>query len=237
MKARMNSTGLVALALGAIGGFNVPLHAQCANCGGIMDHSGAAVPGHTSPSAASVASLSELKLVGLDGDTVAMGSYLGQRPLVLLVAGTDSASMLAAQAVERARGKSDKDGPAFLGTIDAGSKQTSLLKKGLKLGYPVIPDPGKKVLVALGSEHVPLVVFFDRSGRQVQSARLVTEETMAEGIKATAGPTELVDPVCKMTVTRETAAATHLYKGTAYYFCSAACRENFVRSPDKYVSR
>jgi YHS domain-containing protein len=237
MKTKMSSMGLAALALGVIGGFNAPLYAQCGSCGSMMDHSGAAMTSHTSHSARSTASLSELKLVGLDGETVAMGSYLGQRPLVLLVAGADSASRLAAQTVEKARGKSDKDGPAFLGIVDAGSKQASSLKTGLKLGYQVIPDPDKRVLAALESEDVPLVAFFDRSGKQVQSERLVTDETIAEGIKATAGPMELVDPVCKMTVTKETAAATYLYKGTTYYFCNKACKDNFAKDPQKYLSQ
>ncbi len=42
------------------------------------------------------------------------------------------------------------------------------------------------------------------------------------------------DPVCGMTVDEKKAAAT-VYQGTTYYFCAAACREQFLKAPEKYV--
>ncbi len=39
---------------------------------------------------------------------------------------------------------------------------------------------------------------------------------------------EFKDPICGMTVTAETAAATHEHDGTRYHFCSLGCRDKFV---------
>lgn len=43
------------------------------------------------------------------------------------------------------------------------------------------------------------------------------------------------DPVCKMTVEGDKAAATAEYKRKTYYFCAEGCKETFEKEPDKYV--
>ncbi|MCI0371261.1 MAG: YHS domain-containing protein [candidate division NC10 bacterium] len=43
------------------------------------------------------------------------------------------------------------------------------------------------------------------------------------------------DPVCGMTVDEKRAAATSIYRGQTYYFCAAACKEKFEKSPEKFV--
>lgn len=45
------------------------------------------------------------------------------------------------------------------------------------------------------------------------------------------------DPVCKMDVDTDKAAATSEYKGDTYYFCSEDCKKRFDADPDRYVSR
>jgi YHS domain-containing protein len=40
-----------------------------------------------------------------------------------------------------------------------------------------------------------------------------------------------------MTVQADQAAGVHDYNGQRYYFCSAACVEEFKQAPDKYVSK
>jgi Cu+-exporting ATPase len=45
------------------------------------------------------------------------------------------------------------------------------------------------------------------------------------------------DPVCGMKVSRKAAPATSEYRGVTWAFCSAACREEFDRNPDRYVPR
>ena len=44
------------------------------------------------------------------------------------------------------------------------------------------------------------------------------------------------DPVCRMQVEPERAAARAEHKGTTYYFCSQGCHKKFVPNPGKYAS-
>src|SRR5436190_16172920 len=44
-----------------------------------------------------------------------------------------------------------------------------------------------------------------------------------------------VDPVCKMLVIPESAAANYEYKGTTYYFCMPGCRDKFAADPERYL--
>jgi YHS domain-containing protein len=46
-----------------------------------------------------------------------------------------------------------------------------------------------------------------------------------------------VDPVCKMTVEENKAAATSEYGGKKYYFCAVVCKTRFEREPQKYVKQ
>ncbi|MHB8611296.1 MAG: heavy metal translocating P-type ATPase [Candidatus Dormibacteraceae bacterium] len=47
--------------------------------------------------------------------------------------------------------------------------------------------------------------------------------------------TSVIDPVCGMTVDSATAEYRSFNNGTAYYFCSASCKENFDKDPAKFV--
>ena len=49
-------------------------------------------------------------------------------------------------------------------------------------------------------------------------------------------PENYVDPVCKMLVLPDTAAATFEHDGTIYYFCSVGCKKRFAADPDKFLS-
>jgi len=44
-----------------------------------------------------------------------------------------------------------------------------------------------------------------------------------------------VDPVCGMKVKKSEAKATYEYDGRTYYFCMEACKEKFVKDPEKYA--
>ena len=44
------------------------------------------------------------------------------------------------------------------------------------------------------------------------------------------------DPVCKMFVKAETAAATYVYKGEKYYFCAVGCQNKFRQSPEYFLN-
>lgn len=43
------------------------------------------------------------------------------------------------------------------------------------------------------------------------------------------------DPVCKMSVDEQKAAATHEHEGQTYYFCSKGCKKAFANNPEKYL--
>ena len=45
-----------------------------------------------------------------------------------------------------------------------------------------------------------------------------------------------IDPVCKMLVGPQTAAAKYDYNGKTYYFCNVGCKERFAADPAKYLS-
>lgn len=51
-----------------------------------------------------------------------------------------------------------------------------------------------------------------------------------------AAPKEAVDPVCGMTVDPKTAEKAD-YKGKTYYFCSLEEKQDFVKTPEKYLSK
>lgn len=44
-----------------------------------------------------------------------------------------------------------------------------------------------------------------------------------------------IDPVCKMNVEPEMAAAKAEHAGQVYYFCSKACHKAFTAEPQKYA--
>lgn len=46
-----------------------------------------------------------------------------------------------------------------------------------------------------------------------------------------------VDPVCGMTVEEKESAQTSEYNNEIYFFCSAGCRKNFEKEPDRYIGK
>lgn len=44
------------------------------------------------------------------------------------------------------------------------------------------------------------------------------------------------DPVCKMTVSADTAAGSFEYRGTEYFFCSKGCVSKFASDPEKFLT-
>src|SRR5580765_5014671 len=46
---------------------------------------------------------------------------------------------------------------------------------------------------------------------------------------------KLIDPICGMTVSPETAAGEYESDGTTYYFCSKGCLEKFKKDPASFI--
>ena len=45
------------------------------------------------------------------------------------------------------------------------------------------------------------------------------------------------DPVCGMNVDEKKAAGKVSHKGKTYYFCSANCKTQFEKAPEKYAAK
>lgn len=45
-----------------------------------------------------------------------------------------------------------------------------------------------------------------------------------------------IDPVCKMTVDPNKAAANAVVRDVTYYFCSSGCHKEFTAHPEKYLA-
>ena len=48
---------------------------------------------------------------------------------------------------------------------------------------------------------------------------------------------KVVDPVCKMTIDSEKAAATSEYNGQTIYFCAKVCKAKFDQKPLNYIAK
>lgn len=70
--------------------------------------------------------------------------------------------------------------------------------------------------------------------RQMYDAGLV-EVKNANPLAGSDEQTELIDPVCKMTVTLGESDTT-IYKNKVYGFCSRMCKESFLKTPEKFLS-
>lgn len=47
--------------------------------------------------------------------------------------------------------------------------------------------------------------------------------------------TDVRDPVCGMSVSPESAAATTTFEGRTYYFCCDGCRKAFEKDPERFA--
>lgn len=45
------------------------------------------------------------------------------------------------------------------------------------------------------------------------------------------------DLVCKMSIHKSDAAASHMYNGKRYYFCCKFCLVLFIDEPDKFIGK
>ncbi|MEI6406350.1 MAG: YHS domain-containing protein [Actinomycetes bacterium] len=48
---------------------------------------------------------------------------------------------------------------------------------------------------------------------------------------------QALDPVCKMTIDSETAAAKADHDGVTYYFCMVGCKDAFLSDPKNYLPK
>jgi len=181
--------------------------------------------------------LAGLKLVDQYGDTVRMSEHIGMMPMLMLLAGTDAASGRAADVVQTAVSGQEMQ-PMLAYVVAASPKATAAFAKSHNLTGLVLVDQKRTALAAAMADTLPVALFIDRTGTVVKADTKLSAASVEEGMKAMAQNQEqLVDPVCGMTVTKETAAGSYDYQGKTYYFCSKSCKDNFVKDPQKYLAQ
>jgi YHS domain-containing protein len=81
-------------------------------------------------------------------------------------------------------------------------------------------------------EDIPIVSYHSpSSGYKVKVVgRSYVESKNEYGVSCVA-----IDPICKMKVSEGQAKYTSMHNGTKYFFCCAACKQEFDKNPSKYV--
>jgi len=196
----------------------------CANCGSC---------GKAGDSSRLIGSL-KVRMPTLAGDTFDLGVNVDVAPVVIFHLGNDTAWDASARLLQ----KTADENPdiVFAATLCDTGRKSMKHARGLGLTLPVMLDPGGvQFAFCQQDECMPAAVFVNAAGDVVLQVSDVTEETMKQGLDAMASAVQARDPVCSMTVDKATAAGSYEYKGTAYYFCSANCRNLFKKNPAKYL--
>ncbi len=179
-----------------------------------------------------------VRLLGLDGDTVALASIADDAPAVLACLGFDASDDSSARLLRDWWRAADPE-PGFglwaIACGDPAHARSAVERVGLD--FPVLLDPGRAALPALGIGSCPELVFLRAGGEPALTSPAVSSTALAAGLAVLSEPDRLVDPVCGMAVSVETAAATWRYQGVDYYFCAEACRQAFAEYPAKYLGR
>jgi Cu+-exporting ATPase len=63
----------------------------------------------------------------------------------------------------------------------------------------------------------------------------MSADTHSHSTHAAVAPTEVLDPVCGMTIAPQDAVGHIDYKGATYHFCSQSCLDKFRASPETYL--
>jgi len=220
MKTTMAIAAVLAMAVSAAS-------AQCGGCGT------AKAGGPSCHSAAAQAEPADLALASVDGDTFRLSEQKGN-PVALVCIKTGPETEDIANAAQAAQ--QEEPGFAVWAISCGGTEPAADFANRLELEYPVLLDQGCGLMKSLGVEACPAAAFISSDGKVVRVEDEITEETMKEGMQAASEQSVFVDPVCKMTVTKESAAATYEHEGKTYYFCNVGCKERFAKDPARFLA-
>lgn len=81
---------------------------------------------------------------------------------------------------------------------------------------------------------IPIAEWYHLEREKISSIQTILDTAPFTSPAAT-GETA-IDPVCGMTVVKESAAATRLYAAATYYFCNPSCADAFDDQPERYAS-
>jgi YHS domain-containing protein/ketosteroid isomerase-like protein len=135
------------------------------------------------------------------------------------------------------------EGPgAAISTADAylaASEHAIRLTRGMVTHKVFVDGPDVGVFYDLRLAH-PVGSIAVAAWHHLEGDKIATIRTIFDAAPFGAGAGEpsaetAVDPVCRMTVPRDAAAATRHYGGTTYYFCSPGCAVAFEQEPERYL--
>jgi xanthine dehydrogenase accessory factor len=96
-----------------------------------------------------------------------------------------------------------------------------------RLKYPAGLD-----IQALRGDEIALSIM-----AEIVQRRRNAEPLDVSALLAPPPPTEVIDPVCGMTVQTTEAKHKTEYQGQTYYFCCVGCQESFDKEPEKYLAQ
>jgi xanthine dehydrogenase accessory factor len=125
--------------------------------------------------------------------------------------------------------------PAYLGLVGSRRRGAAVLGYLADRGLPA--DQLDRVRVPAGldlghTSHREIAVAILAELVQLRAAGALAAASQAG---APAGPAGATDPVCGMTVAAGPSSYPLDHDGTTYYFCRAACRQEFARDPAAYL--
>jgi xanthine dehydrogenase accessory factor len=174
-----------------------------------------------------------------------LGRDLGWR--TDLVAGPDLTEAGASErsmVVVATQGHGDEDAvqaalavrPAYLGLVGSRQRGAAVLGYLADRGLPAGQLGRVRVPAGLDlgrTSHREIAVAILAELVQLRAAGALTAASPAG--TATAAAAEATDPVCGMTVAAGPSSYPLEHDGTTYYFCRAACRQEFARDPAAYL--
>lgn len=141
--------------------------------------------------------------------------------------------------------------PKYLGLVASKEKAKSLFQYLRDKGTPAehLENIRCPAGLELGGETLPEIALSVMA--EITRLRRSVSEPMAEPVKPSKSiglpvlqqpatvpsPDESIDPVCGMSVERETARYKTVFGDETVYFCCLRCKETFDRSPQNYMER
>jgi xanthine dehydrogenase accessory factor len=125
--------------------------------------------------------------------------------------------------------------PAYLGLVGSRRRGTAVLGYLADRGLPAAQLDRVRVPAGLDlghTSHREIAVAILAELVQLRAAGALTADS-PPGTRAVL-PAEITDPVCGMTVAAGPSSYPLEHDGTTYYFCRAACRQEFARDPAAY---
>ena len=128
--------------------------------------------------------------------------------------------------------------PAYLGLVGSRRRGAAVLGYLADRGLPA--DQLDRVRVPAGldlghTSHREIAVAILAELVQLRAAGALTAASQAGAATAADAAAEATDPVCGMTVAAGPSSYPLEHDGTTYYFCRAACRQEFARDPAAYL--